>query len=194
MSTAPQTTEVEAGLGELVSAVRAVLRKHSDWRQTAGLVARALRHRLPTPAVLTDEQRCGDPEGYRSHVLHVEADGSFSIAAMVWRPGQVTPIHDHVTWCVFGVVQGVEHEELFTLDEERRVLVPAGTSTNEPGDVNGFAPPGDIHRVRNVGDETAISIHVYGTDVTRIGSSVRRAYDLPTLSDTRARGRPAEQP
>ena len=45
--------------------------------------------------------------------------------------------------------------------------------------MSGFAPPGDIHRVRNVGDRTAISIHVYGTDVSRIGSSVRRYYDLP---------------
>ena len=33
------------------------------------------------------------------------------------------------------------------------------------------------YRVHNTGDETAISIHVYGTDVTRIGSSVRRYYD-----------------
>jgi predicted metal-dependent enzyme (double-stranded beta helix superfamily) len=54
-------------------------------------------------------------------------------------------------------------------------------TVNEPGDVSGFAPPGDIHRVRNVGDETAISIHVYGTDVSRIGSSVRRYYDLPVV-------------
>jgi len=45
------------------------------------------------------------------------------------------------------------------------------------GDVNGFAPPGDIHRVHNTSDEVAITLHVYGTDVTRIGSSVRRYYE-----------------
>jgi predicted metal-dependent enzyme (double-stranded beta helix superfamily) len=39
----------------------------------------------------------------------------------------------------------------------------------------------DEHRVRNAGDETAISIHVYGTDVSRIGSSVRRYYDQPAV-------------
>ena len=52
-----------------------------------------------------------------------------------------------------------------------------GESDNHVGDVSGFAPPGDIHRVRNTADETAISIHVYGTDVTRVGSSARRYYD-----------------
>ena len=55
----------------------------------------------------------------------------------------------------------------------------AGGTANRTGDVSGFAPPGDVHRVRNSGDRTAISIHVYGTDVSRIGSSVRRYYDLP---------------
>ena len=45
------------------------------------------------------------------------------------------------------------------------------------GEVSGFAPPGDIHRVHNTTGETAISIHIYGTDVTRTGSSVRRFYD-----------------
>jgi 3-mercaptopropionate dioxygenase len=80
---------------------------------------------------------------------------------------------------VFGVIQGLEYEELFRLDEQGDYLVAAGTTSNRAGDVSGFAPPGDIHRVRNKGEATAISIHIYGTDVSRIGSSVRRYYDLP---------------
>jgi predicted metal-dependent enzyme (double-stranded beta helix superfamily) len=166
-------------LDELVAGVRGVVSRHRDWHETARLVAGEVAAHLPTSAILTPEQRAGDAEGYRSHVLHTEPDGSFSLVALVWRPGQVTPIHDHVTWCVFGVVEGVEHEELFALDEGGGCLVEAGSSVNRAGEVNGFAPPGDIHRVRNVGDRTAISLHVYGTDVSRIGSSVRRYYDLP---------------
>jgi 3-mercaptopropionate dioxygenase len=163
----------------LASAVRATVGVATDPHETATLVAGQLRRHLPAPDALTVEQRIGDPDRYRTHVLHAEPDGSFSIVALVWRPGQATPIHDHVTWCVFGVIQGVEYEELFTLDERAGCLVEAGTSVAGVGEVSGFAPPGDIHRVRNVGDRTAISIHIYGTDVSRIGSSVRRAYDLP---------------
>lgn len=169
------------GLDALVAAVRGVVSEHADWRQTARHVGDELAKRLPGPHVLTAEQRIGDPDRYRSYVLHTEPDGAFSIVALVWRPGQVTPIHDHVTWCVFGIVQGVEHEELFRLDEARGCLVEAGTKTNRAGEVSGFAPPGDIHRVRNVGDDTAISIHIYGTDVSRIGSSVRRYYDQEVM-------------
>ena len=43
------------------------------------------------------------------------------------------------------------------------------------GDVSGFAPSGDIHRVRNAGDNTAISLHIYGTDLDHIGTSARRS-------------------
>jgi 3-mercaptopropionate dioxygenase len=185
MTRAPDIDRPRLGLGrdgraelrELVDAVRGAVSAHADWRDTAALVATQLRAHLPSPAVLTAEQRIGDPERYRSHVLHVEADGSFSIVGLVWRPGQVTPIHDHVTWCVFGVVQGTEHEELFDAG-----LHPVGESDNHTGDVSGFAPPGDIHRVHNTGAETAISIHVYGTDVLRIGSSVRRLYEPSTAA------------
>ena len=176
------------GLDRLATAVRAAVGKRDDWRDTARLVASQLERHLPSPSILTAEQRIGDPGTYRSHRLYSERDGGFSIVALVWRPGQQTPIHDHVTWCVFGVIQGIEYEELFTLDDKRGCLVRSGSSVNRLGEVSGFAPPGDIHRVRNAGHRTAISIHVYGTDVSRIGSSVRRCYDLPVLeSEGRAR-------
>jgi predicted metal-dependent enzyme (double-stranded beta helix superfamily) len=166
------TTISTSELTDLVAGVRTAIDQHADWNGTAHLVAEQLRRHLPTPGVLTAEQRLGSPDRYRSHTLHVEPDGSFSIIALVWRPGQVTRIHDHVTWCVFGVIQGVEHEDLY--DADLRLI---GQSDNHVGDVSGFAPPGDIHRVNNTSDGTAISIHIYGTDVTRIGSSVRRYYD-----------------
>ena len=169
--TATQTLPTSR-LAELVAGVRSAVAAQADWPQTAQLVADQLRRHLPTPDVLTAEQRLGSPDDYSAHNLHIEPDGSFSIVALVWRPGQVTRIHDHVTWCVFGVIQGIEHEELFDAD-----LNVIGSSDNYVGDVSGFAPPGDIHRVHNTAEETAISIHVYGTDVTRVGSSARRYYD-----------------
>jgi 3-mercaptopropionate dioxygenase len=170
-STRPSTTK-NADLSALLTGVRAAVAAHADWSGTAQLVADQLRLHLPDPDVLTAEQRLGSSGGYRSHTLHVEPDGSFSVIALVWRPGQITRIHDHITWCVFGVIQGIEHEELF--DENLNLL---GMSDNHVGEVSGFAPPGDIHRVHNTGATTAISIHIYGTDVTRIGSSIRRYYD-----------------
>jgi predicted metal-dependent enzyme (double-stranded beta helix superfamily) len=159
-------------LDALIAGVRTALDSRADWSHTACSVADQLRLHLPRPDILAPEHRLGSPEAPAGHTLHVEADGSFSVTAVVWRPGQETPIHDHTTWCVFGVIQGVEHEDVYDAD-----LNLIGRNDNLIGDVNGFAPPGDIHRVHNTGDEVAISIHIYGTDITRIGSSVRRYYD-----------------
>jgi predicted metal-dependent enzyme (double-stranded beta helix superfamily) len=35
----------------------------------------------------------------------------------------------------------------------------------------------DIHAVTAVGDEPTISIHVYGADIERLGSSIYRRFD-----------------
>ncbi len=134
--------------------------------------------------LLTPEQYEGDPDCYRQHLLHAESDGSFSLVALVWLPGQRTAVHDHVSWCVTGVHQGEEHERRYRLlpaDGAGGVarLVATEDVVNRTGEVCGFAPPGDIHRVWNGCDDKAVSIHVYGADISRLGTSVRRVYDLP---------------
>lgn len=179
--TSTLTTRPAVGLDGLISAVRAAVRLGTNWRDTASHVADALREHLPPPGLLTADQLAGEPGTYSSHRLHVEPDGTFSMVAIAWRPGARTRVHDHVTWCVFGVLAGAEHEDLYTLSEDGAALAGAGSNPNRAGEVSGFAPPGDVHRVRNTGADTALSLHIYGTDLNRIGSSVRRYYDLPVL-------------
>ena len=168
----------------LSAAVRRAVRSGGSWQETADRVAAALRGRLPGPGLLSPAQLAGDPSGYQTHLVHAEPDGSFSIVLMVWLPGQRTPVHDHVAWCVSAVLQGTESEEVFRLvpggpDSLGHHLEAVARNANPAGTISGFAPPGDIHQVTNIGDRVAVSMHVYGTDITRVGSSVRRVYDLP---------------
>ena len=154
---------------------------------TAYLVGEKLAPHLGvegSDGLLTPEQHEGDPDRYRQHLLHAESDGSFSIVALVWLPGQCTSVHDHVSWCVTGVHRGEEHERRYRLlpsesPGESARLVATEDVINPVGAVCGFAPPGDIHKVWNGCQEKAISIHVYGADISRLGSSVRRVYALP---------------
>jgi predicted metal-dependent enzyme (double-stranded beta helix superfamily) len=143
--------------------------------ETLDAVCAALRPALSSPGLLLPEQRIGDPSAYRSHVLHVAPDGAYSLVALVWLPGQATAIHDHLSWCVVGVYEGAEHETRYDLTPDGH-LVESGSATAFPGDVSGLLPPGDIHRVHNTGDTTAISLHVYGADLSLVGSSIRRVY------------------
>jgi 3-mercaptopropionate dioxygenase len=171
-------------LAQLIESLREAERNAPAAAQKAEAVAARLQPYLGLPDLLTPDQRQGDPDDYRQHILHVEPDGAFSVVALVWFPGQQTTIHDHVAWCVTGVYEGEEHESRYevvlTDDGERLALTEE--IVNSAGQVSGIAPPGDIHRVRNAGAGIAISIHVYGADITGFGTSIRRTYDEPQLA------------
>jgi predicted metal-dependent enzyme (double-stranded beta helix superfamily) len=139
---------------------------------------------------LAPEHRVANEDHYTQHLLHISPCRRLSIVALVWLPGQRTPIHDHVSWCVVGVYQGRERETRY-----RAVEVGGEPCLEEVGSVD--APPGhvevivpseeDIHRVTAVGDGPTISIHVYGADIERLGSSIYRRFDdWPVLSGRRA--------
>ncbi|MGW2401204.1 cysteine dioxygenase [Kitasatospora sp. NPDC001664] len=165
----------------LVDELRRVVGRALPPELTVRLVAAALAPHLGSPDLLTPAQQEGDPERYRQHLLHAESDGSLSVAALVWLPGQHTSIHDHVSWCTTGVHRGEESERRYLLVPDGRTgrLVATEDVVNRQGEVCGFTPPGDIHRVANTGPGTAISLHVYGADLARLGSSVRRVYQHP---------------
>lgn len=175
----PQSTNC-AALNQLICEVRAVVKSESDPGQIGRAVANLLRPYLGADDFLTAEQLKPDEIKYRQHVLHVEPNGSFSIVALVWLPGQATPIHDHVSWCVVGVHRGEEHETVYEINDggnDPHLLVTART-VSPAGTVVALVPPGDIHHVANDGHELAVSLHIYGADISVLGSSIRRRYDL----------------
>src|SRR5215217_2878816 len=106
----PRETLSTPALKDLISAVRSVVQTKAAPQQTGAAVANILRPYLGSGDFLSAEQMAPGGESYRQHILHVEPDGSFSVASLVWLPGQTTPIHDHVSWCVVGVHRGQEHE------------------------------------------------------------------------------------
>jgi len=64
-------------LDTLASAVRAAMARRIGWLETARIVASELERHLPSPSILTAEQRAGDPATFRSHVLHSEPTAAF---------------------------------------------------------------------------------------------------------------------
>jgi len=168
----------------LVEDIRALVQSTADNEAVPRAVGDLLPAYLRSTTLLAGHDLTPDDDRYRQVVVHAEPDGSFSIVALVWLPGQVTPVHDHLAWCVVGVVEGAEWETGYRLEAgpDGCRLVPAGERVNEAGSVQVLLPPGDIHRVANEGDGLAVSLHVYGVDVTRVGSSIRRLYDLPVAT------------
>jgi predicted metal-dependent enzyme (double-stranded beta helix superfamily) len=126
-----------------------------------------------------DDQRPGT-DTYRQHLLYVSPTRRLSVVALVWRPGQCTPIHDHVSWCVVGVYRGGEREVRYRLIEDggSRWLEETGSVVAYPGHVEALVPPAeDIHLVTAAAEELTISIHVYGADIEARGTSIHRRFD-----------------
>lgn len=169
----------------LVARLRPIVAEGLTDEEIAARVSKELSRSVPAAGDLLDaEHQVGRPDRYEQHVLHIEHDGAFSIVALVWRPGQATPIHDHVSWCVVAVLEGTERETIYELHDHVALphVVAVQTRSNPAGTVCGFAPPGDIHAVENEGPGNAISLHVYGADIAALGTSIRRRYELPVLA------------
>jgi len=129
---------------------------------------------------LAPEHQMPGIDSYRQHLLHVSPTRRLSVVALVWQPGQRTPIHDHIAWCIVGVYRGVEREIRYRHVEHdgEQCLLPTGSVEAHPGHVEALvAPAEDIHCVTAGGDEKAISIHVYGADIERRGTSIYRRFD-----------------
>jgi predicted metal-dependent enzyme (double-stranded beta helix superfamily) len=132
-------------------------------------VAAALAPYLGQSGLLDGVDCPGAPEKYVRHLLH--ADDDYSVVALVWRPGQMSPVHAHRTWCVFGVHQGWMTETLFTRCEigaRPFTCMPrrTGEGAHAPAD------PDKIHRLANLGTTDSLSIHVYGAPYDRLGHDV----------------------
>jgi predicted metal-dependent enzyme (double-stranded beta helix superfamily) len=108
-------------------------------------------------------------------------DGAYCLQVFVWPPGTGTMVHDHSSWgvyrCVFGSVLEERYERL---DDDsvpgRALLKKSWQLAWSPGDGASTVLPGDggIHRVTNLGDEMALSVHLYGP---RMREADGRDYD-----------------
>jgi predicted metal-dependent enzyme (double-stranded beta helix superfamily) len=144
---------------------------------------------------LTSAHRRPDPMHYARHPLHVASDGSLSLFALVWQPGQWTPVHDHGSWGVVGVVEGVLEERNFmSVDGEIRSdegirLKRGGAILLGAGSVTSFVPNPDHIHMTGVPEtrRPVVSLHLYGRNmdsfhVYDVAHGTRKLVQLPQES------------
>ena len=182
-------------LQEFVGAVDRLIARDLALPTLLEAVTPELRRLLAVPDLLTPEQQCPAADSYVQHVLYGCDAGRFCLVALVWRPGDQTPVHDHQAWGLAGVYRGRERETRYAWCDRAGAspgLRPVEVQELGRGEVVPIVPPGDIHCVANPDPTPTISLHLYGLDVRTApgGSSVRRVYApdllLATPSDTAA--------
>jgi predicted metal-dependent enzyme (double-stranded beta helix superfamily) len=122
------------------------------------------------------------PSGYTRNLIYDAPDDSLSLYSIVWLPGQWTPVHDHGSWGVVGVVEGVLEERSYVrLSPDRGQdadidLARGGTILLNHGAVTSFVPnPDHIHVTGVPADRPrAVSLHLYGRMMSDFN-----IYDVP---------------
>jgi predicted metal-dependent enzyme (double-stranded beta helix superfamily) len=106
-----------------------------------------------------------DPKtGFAILTLYDEIGYPLTIQNVTFAPGTLSPIHNHGSWGVVAVLKGQEKHTFWRRagDPEfpdRIELV--GERILKPGEIISFTPAA-IHQVKAVGDEPAVTFHLYG--------------------------------
>jgi predicted metal-dependent enzyme (double-stranded beta helix superfamily) len=117
---------------------------------------------------------------------------SFEIIAMRWAPGAATPIHDHgESRCATLLVEGALAVEHFARTDFSRAgvatVVARGAVRMARGDMESLHDASELHRVRTIGAEAALAVHLYALPLRRYNvfreddgriDSCLAAYDL----------------
>ncbi len=165
----PSVAPLEAMLADIARAARADI----AFRHIA--MAAALAPHMGNPNLLAGRDCPCNPDRYCRHLLHNDPQGGYAVVAIVWTPGQMSPVHGHRTWCALGVHRGWLAETYFT--REGSVPVPTGcTSRGRGATSHASADPDAIHRLANLGTAEAVSVHVYGVAFHNFGDGVNEVY------------------
>jgi len=123
---------------------------------------------------LRPEHLQSNPEHYARNAIYIE-EGIMSLYSLIWLPGQWTPIHDHGTWGVIGVLEGTLQENSFIrIDEQAKDamgdidLAFGNVTLLTPGTITSFVPnPDHIHKTGNSDKvHRLVSLHLYGRAMT----------------------------
>jgi predicted metal-dependent enzyme (double-stranded beta helix superfamily) len=112
------------------------------------------------------------PERYARRLLHRDPAGRYTAIVMVWDKDQGTALHDHAgIWCVevvyrgrirvtsYSVTGGDPERDLVRFHQETSVM--AGV-----GEAGALIPPFEYHVIENPDPTPAITLHVYGGEMT----------------------------
>ena len=97
--------------------------------------------------------------------------------ALVWRTGQASPIHGHQAWCVVGMVEGRLRAESYRQGADGILEKDSEADCNSGATCVEMPSDADIHRLSNPYPATAISLHIYGSNLARDPASINKVYE-----------------
>jgi predicted metal-dependent enzyme (double-stranded beta helix superfamily) len=184
MAVVPQPSRVE----ELIRRLDAVVDPSDDAVTCRGVKKVLVEVVASGDQFLAPQFLAPAPNRYARRLVHRDPKGRYTVLAMVWDRGQGTALHDHAgMWCVECVYRGRIRVTSYSVhggDPERDIVrfeketvIMAGV-----GEAGALIPPFEYHMIENPEDMAAITLHVYGGEMTHchvyepVEGGYRRAY------------------
>jgi 3-mercaptopropionate dioxygenase len=162
------------GLDEFIAGSSAVAAMNCDPAECVYAIAPLMERLLEGDrAFLRPEHVRSDPAHYARNAIYISQDEQLSLFAIVWLPGQWTPVHDHGSWGVVGVLQGLLEERSFmsvdgeiTADHGIR-LKRGGVILLKEKSISSFVPNPDHIHITGVPETRAmaVTLHLYGRNM-----------------------------
>ena len=162
------------GLADYVRTIESVLDRRTSNKIIVREVSIATKQLVADDRWLDERFRVGSPDCYVRHLLHRDPQNRFVVLALVWNPGQMTPVHDHSCWGVMGLLENTLEEVCYDrLDDGKRpgfaeLEQSRGTDVGKGGVAYLLPPFEEIHRIGNTSGKPTISVHVYGRDLDEV--------------------------
>jgi predicted metal-dependent enzyme (double-stranded beta helix superfamily) len=174
---------LNAWIGDAVRAPRIATGLNQLCKELEGAISRGL-------ISLPERLRAVRPDTYARRLVYEDAGTGISVLAMVWAPGQATKLHDHSgLWGVEAVLAGEIENVPFNLiakQNDQYYFHARPAERVAAGSTSHVLPPFEHHVTRNVSQEVAITLNIYGGPMpacniflpTGLGSYVRQRRGL----------------
>ncbi|WP_404451015.1 cysteine dioxygenase family protein [Virgibacillus necropolis] len=162
-----EKTRDQYGLTDFVKEMTAVVEGNLEDAKRVKEAERLVGKLVRTKSWLQTEELTSNDNHYARYSLYHDPQDRFEVIALVWKPGQRTPLHDHDgTWGVEGVFSGRikvdNYLQVEKMSDDVMKLCHTGSLTVSEQSTAQLLPPADCHILEADGDQTAITIHVYG--------------------------------
>lgn len=165
---------MDQALDRFILDCRGVLAQTADAAELVTAIAPLMLMLLQSgTAFLRPEHFREDPDHYARNAIYLCPEGDLSLFALVWLPGQWTPVHDHGSWGVVGVVEGLLEERSY-MPTDGEIMANSGIRLRRggvvllnPGSVTTFVPnPDHVHMTGVAATRSrCVSLHLYGRNM-----------------------------
>lgn len=157
------------GFDRLIMELEHHVPRHSEQKPLVAAIVQSMQ-KLMSSLELSPEFVESIKSGQRDGRIYTSPENGFFVQVFHWPAGVKTPVHNHNTWGVMGIL----HNQLHVTEYSLTALEAEGqfdvSQTHDYQAQRGAiiyltAPDDEIHQIVNDSEHESLSVHIYGAEM-----------------------------